>query len=89
MTLNMASLDFAALAKILSLLRQGLGVSGMASRPGDGHLIQSYPPREYGWGTPREVPRVCSSWPLRQPVPHQRIRPRAGPVSSELHQQSR
>lgn len=60
----------------------------MASRPGDGHLIQSDSPREYRWWAPREIPGVCSSWPLRQPVPHQRIRPRARPLPGELHQQS-
>jgi hypothetical protein len=55
---------------------------------GDGHLVQSDSPREYRWWAPREIPGVCSSWTLRQPVPHQRIRPWARPLPGELHQQS-
>lgn len=47
----------------------------MAFRPGNGDPIQSDTTREHRWRAAREAPGVHAAWPLRQPLPHQRVGP--------------
>lgn len=58
----------------------------MAAGPRHGDTVQGDPARKYGWGTVGKVTGVHTSQPLREPLPHQRVRPRVGPVLSQLHQ---
>jgi len=57
------------------------------SRHGD--TVQGDPAGEHGRRTVGEVAGVHAPQPVREPLPHQRVRPRVGPVLSQLHKQSR
>lgn len=59
--------------------------TGMASGPGNGNFIQSYPLGEYWWGAAGEASRMYAARALREPVPHQRVCSGAGPVPRELY----
>lgn len=58
----------------------------MAARPSHGDTVQGDPAGEHGRRTAGEIAGVHASQPLREPVPHQRVRSRAGPLPSQLHQ---
>lgn len=75
-------LDYARLLSIIF-------VAGVAARPGDGHPVQGNSTGEHGWGEVRESGWVCPPQPLRQPLPHQRIREGVGSLPRQLHQQPR
>lgn len=61
-------------------------VLGMATGSRHGDTLQSYPTREHGRRTVGKVAGMHTSQPVREPIPHQRVRPRVRPVLSQLHQ---
>lgn len=61
----------------------------MASGPGDGDPVQSHSAGEHGRRAAGEVARVPAPGPLRQSLPHQRLRQGVGPLPGQLHQQPR
>ena len=66
-----------------------MNVAGLAAGPGDGDPVQSHPAGEHGRRAAGEVTRVRAPRALRQPLPHQRVGPRARPVPGQLYQQPR
>ena len=59
----------------------------MAPRPRNGDPIQSDPPGKHGRRTLGETPRMHPARPVREPLPHQRLSSRVGPVPRELYKQ--
>lgn len=58
----------------------------MATGPRHGDTVQGDPTRKHGWRTVGKVTGVHTSQSVREPLPHQRVRSRTGPVLSQLHQ---
>ena len=57
--------------------------------PGAGYPLQGGPPGEHGRGAAGEVPGLPPPFPLRQPLPHQRVRQGARPLPRKLRQYAR
>jgi len=50
-------------------------VTGMAAGPRHGDTVQGDPTRKHRWRTVGKVTGVHTSQPVREPLPHQRVRP--------------
>lgn len=61
-------------------------VPGMAAGPRHGDTIQGDPARKYRRRTFGEVTGMYTPKSVRESLPHQRVRPRARPVLSQLYQ---
>lgn len=64
-------------------------IAGVAFGSRNGDLVQGDTFGEHRRRAPREIARLCSPWPLRQPLPHKCFRPRVRSLLGQLHQQSR
>lgn len=61
-------------------------VLGMATGSRHGDTFQSDPSREHGWRAVGKVAGMHTPQLVREPLPHQRVRPRIRPVLGQLHQ---
>ena len=61
----------------------------MEIRPGDGDPLQGDSPRIDRRGKTGKDCGMCSTGPLCQPLPHQRLRPGTRPLPRQLYHQSR
>lgn len=61
-------------------------VSGMATGSRYGDTVQGNTAGEHGRRTVGKVAGMHTPQPLREPLPHQRVRPRVRSVLGQLHQ---
>lgn len=63
--------------------------AGVEAGPGDGHTFQGHTARVHGWGETGKDCRMRSAGTLREPLPHQRLRPGTRSLPRQLYNQPR
>lgn len=58
----------------------------MATGSRHGDTVQGNPAGEHGWRTVGKITGMYASQLMREPLPHQRVRPRIRLVLSQLYQ---